>query len=570
MPEFALGRNPIDPPVYCLKRKTLDVSPSGRNNRQSVPKVFVPMNSPSLDKPVPFYLLFLLALVLWGGEYVRRDLWSPDEARYALISREMRQDSHWLVPYRQGEFYTHKPPLIFWLTNAGVAAGFPERVAARLPSFLGALMALWAITRLAARWFDSRTSWWVALLLPTSYLFWNKGGFGQIDALLCGLEMMGLYLLFSSNPAKSARRIPAYLFFGLAIIAKGPVGLLVPMAAYAAASFAAGDGSRTRGWHWLWGPLLALTIPGLWLLAAWHSGAPDGFFNELIFKQNAGRVTGEFGGHPQPWYYYLLYFPADFLPWTILLPLSIAALMQRDRSQKDLRRLLGWIVAVILLFSLSASKRNLYILLAHPAAALLVAAGIPHWTSTSKALLRRSRMVMLIFAGIIAAGLLASAFPSETNIAWQDVVPGGAALIIGIAFALRAARTNPDSARWLAGLALALLITFASIGAFVYPRITAAKTPHQIIPIAQQILKPGQYLIYYKQQGEIVSLYADRPGRMADNEEELRKLLAAQPANIIVTSAAHVDELLGLIGTNTPVTPFPYGGKKDQVWLIPE
>lgn len=525
------------------------------------------MNSTPLDKPIPLHLLFLLALFLWGGEYVRRDLWSPDEARYAAISREMRRDSHWLVPYRQGEFYTHKPPLMFWLTNAGVAAGVPERVAARLPSFLGALMALWAITRLAARWFDARTSWWVALLLPTTFLFWNKGGFGQIDALLCGLEMIGLFLLFTSEPGKTARRFPAYLFFGLAVLAKGPVGLLVPMAAYAAASFAAGDGSRTRGWHWLWGPLVALSIPGLWLLAAWHSGAPDGFFDELIFKQNVGRVTGEFGGHPQPWYYYLLYFPGDFLPWTLLLPLSIGALMRRDQDLKELRRLLGWIAAVILFFSLSASKRNLYILPAYPAAALLVAAAVSRWESVRPTLLRRSRAAVLALIGLMAAGMLAAAFTPKIHIEWWDVLPGAAGALLGVIYAIRAARKAPASPRWLAGAATGVLLAYAGVGAFIYPQINTAKTPQQIIPIAQQLLEPDQYLICYKQQGEIISLYAQRPGRMAYNEEELRALLAAQPTNLIVTSDSHVNELLDLLGTNTPVTRFSYGGKK-QAWLV--
>jgi len=29
----------------------------------------------------------LLALLLWGGEFLRRNLWEPDEARYAYVAR---------------------------------------------------------------------------------------------------------------------------------------------------------------------------------------------------------------------------------------------------------------------------------------------------------------------------------------------------------------------------------------------------------------------------------------------------------------------------------------------------
>jgi len=526
------------------------------------------MKPVSLDRPIPGFVLLLLALFLWGGEYVQRDLWSPDEARYALISREMRTNSHWLIPYRQGEFYTHKPPLMFWLTNAGVAAGLPERVAARVPSFLGALMALWAITRLAARWRSPRTSWWVALLLPTSFLFWNKGGFGQIDALLCGLEMMGLYLLFTSSPLHPLRRIPAYLFFGLAILAKGPVGLLVPLFVYLIATWAAGDTKDMRGWHWLWGPLLALALPGLWLFAAWRSGAPDGFFTELLFKQNIGRVAGEFGGHTQPWYYFLLYFPVDFLPWTPLLPLSVIALAQRDETLKNLRRLLGWILAVVLFFSLSESKRNLYILLAYPAAALLIASSIPNWSTVSAALLKRSRLAALAIAILAALGLSALPFLPHEDVHGWAVAPSVAAFVVGIVLALRAARAEPQSPRWLAQLALATLVAFAGVGAGVYREFNDAKTPHAIIPIAQRTLPEGNYVTLYKEQGEIISLYAQRPGRMADDPDELRALLDAQAADLIVTATEHLDEVQTLIGANHPHGFFSTGSK-DKVWIAP-
>ncbi len=520
----------------------------------------------SLDQPIPGFILVLLALALWGGEYIRRDLWSPDEARYALISREMRTDSHWLIPYRQGEFYTHKPPLMFWLTNAGVAAGFPERVAARLPSFLGALMALWTITRLAARWSSPRTSWWVALFLPTSFLFWNKGGFGQIDALLCGLEMMGLYFLFTSSPTCAARRIPAYLFFGLAVLAKGPVGLLVPMLAYAIATWAAGDTRELRGWHWLWGPLLALTIPALWLLAAWRSGAPDGFFPELLFKQNIGRATGEFGGHAQPWYYYLLYFPLDFMPWAVLLPLAVVTLARRDETLKNLRRLLGWIFAVVLFFSLSGSKRNLYILLAHPAAALLVASSIPNWLTASPSFLKRCRIAAFTIGFIATLGLAALPFIPRAGVHGISAAPAVAALAIGLFLSIRAARAQPDSPRWCAILLIAIFVAFANIGAWIYSDINAAKTPRAIIPVAQRTLPENHYMILFKEQGEIISLYAQRPGRMAYDADELRALLSAQDANLIVTDVKRLDELQEIVGTNHPHGFFTTGSKR-KIWL---
>jgi 4-amino-4-deoxy-L-arabinose transferase-like glycosyltransferase len=61
-----------------------------------------------------------LALLALAGALVylpalgARDVWNPDEARYAEVAREMRERGSWLIPYLNGEVYGQKPPLSFW------------------------------------------------------------------------------------------------------------------------------------------------------------------------------------------------------------------------------------------------------------------------------------------------------------------------------------------------------------------------------------------------------------------------------------------------------------------------
>ncbi len=525
------------------------------------------MKKPDRDRAIPFAYLLLLALLLWGGEYLLRAPWEPDEARFTLVAREMREGGHWFVPHRQGEFYTHKPPLMFWLINAGVAAGLPEHVASRFPSFIGALMALWAITRLAARWVSTRASWWTALLLPSSFLFWNKGGFGQIDMLLCGLELMGLWFLFSgaARSRSAASFVAAYVFLGLAVLAKGPVGLIIPMAVFAASSAAAGEGARLRGGHWLWGPLLALSLPGLWLLAAWWSGAPRAFFDELLFSQNVGRVTGEFGGHRRPWFYFLQYFPLDFMPWTLALPMAVAALRRSPEDARTLRRLAAWIGVVIFLFSLSASKRNLYILLVYPAAAMLVAAGIERRGALSVKWLSNTRRALAAFFILLVAALIAGAAHPRVGLPWWSVAPSAAALIAGLVVAMR---PPADSRGWPAALAVSLLAAYSGIGTLIYPQMNDEKTPVAIVAVANRALLPDDYLVIYQWNGEIISLFANRPGRIAEDDDELKQLLAAQPRNLVVSYARHLPHLLEILGPDVEHGAFS-SGEKSLVWIEP-
>jgi 4-amino-4-deoxy-L-arabinose transferase-like glycosyltransferase len=85
-------------------------------------------------------VLTLLAALLYFPGLGRRDLWNPDEARYAQVAREMRQTGSWALPHLNGQLYTQKPPLLFWsIAGFGILGGEIDETAARLPSVLAAV-----------------------------------------------------------------------------------------------------------------------------------------------------------------------------------------------------------------------------------------------------------------------------------------------------------------------------------------------------------------------------------------------------------------------------------------------
>ncbi len=65
------------------------------------------------------YLSILLAMgvLFFLFRVGERDLWDPDETRYALVAREMRESGDWILPHLDGSVYAEKPPLFFWLVN---------------------------------------------------------------------------------------------------------------------------------------------------------------------------------------------------------------------------------------------------------------------------------------------------------------------------------------------------------------------------------------------------------------------------------------------------------------------
>lgn len=534
-----------------------------------------------------FAILFAAALFYWGGESLCRELWAPDEARFAYVSQEMREDGHWLVPHRNGEYYAHKPPLMFWMINGAAtvfAGGEINAFTARFPSLLGAVAALWSVVMLMRIWGRGRDDAAAALLCAATYLFAKQGGWGQIDMLLCGLEMLALLALFSQDAKPSfAKALAAYLCMGLAILAKGPVGFLVPLLAYLAAKFAAGEKGDLRRWHWAWGPLVTLALPGAWLLLVAQSDPPAGYLDELLFSQNIERAQGEYG-HTEPFYYFLTYFPVDGLPWVALLPFAWSALGGTPEDRTLRRRLTGWMILVVVFFSLSPGKRNLYILLVYPALALLVASGWRGFrdsrtlTEVRKALLR----FPLVLLSILLVLFLASAgLPwlteriAVSSASWKEkalenlelartfpffaAVPGLVIAIVLLVVVRRLTKVQPD-APWRLGLTWAVF--FATIGGVILPVLNDHKTPKELVPLAKEYIPGGGRLHLYRLNGENLALYTEKRGRNLRSHEELSAMLAETPAGLIVFEDRMWEELPKELALRFTPHPFRLGGKR--------
>lgn len=478
-----------------------------------------------MTSPAPrpaFWHLLLLAALLWGGEYLRRDCWEPDEARVAYVAREMAQDGHWLVPHRHGEYYAHKPPLIYWLINLfSLATALPVgRLTVRLPGFFAGLLVLWSTARLAERWAGAKAAWPAALTLMTTYLFWHEIGFARPDGLLLGWTTGALALLFW-NDDQPARWKPALAWtcMGLGILTKGPVGLIVPAGAYAAARWAAGEGRLLRKSHWLWGPPLALALPGIWLGLVWWAGAPEGYLRELLVGQNLNRAVGELG-HLQPFYYYLPSVAGDWMPWTLALPAAALVLFRDPRRRRLLRRLGGWIGFIVLFFSLLPTKRNVYVLGAAPAFAILVGSAWPGLDAGAFRWARFARgafMVLLLVAGL---GLLAAGFWPRLPIAGWTLWPAGLVALAGGASLWYEIRwRTPPTFCLLA--ALVWLAAEAAIGVFVYPAVNPLKTPVALAQAVAARLPPDRPLLLYAMNGELLAYHSGRRGVAVRSPEEL-------------------------------------------------
>ncbi|MGI6496752.1 MAG: ArnT family glycosyltransferase [Kiritimatiellia bacterium] len=500
--------------------------------------------------PVPsIWLLLLLSLALWGGECLRRDLWEPDEARVGYVAREMAQDGHWLVPHRHGEYYAHKPPLLYWLINLSShaidlpcrAISVPSymiarpagRLAVRLPGFLAGLLVLWATARLAERWAGARAAWPAVLTLFTTCLFWHETGFGRPDALLLGWTTGALALLFWNDDQPAFwKPALAWTFMGLGILTKGPVGLIVPVGAYAAARLSAGEGAMLRKSHWIWGPALALAWPAAWLGLVCLTGAPAGYLHELLIGQNLERAVGGFG-HVRPFYYYLTSMAADWMPWMLCLPAAVMALFRDPKRRRLLCRLGGWIGFILLFFSLLPTKRNVYILGATPAFAILIGAAWPDLDAGTSRWARFARgavTVLLLGIGIVCMAL--SFWPRlslHVKSLWHI---GLVALVGGVALWREVRWGHPPSFCLLT--AVVLLFAEWSVGLFVLPALNPLKTPVALARAVQERLPAERPLLLYAMNDELPAYHSNRRGEVVRTPEELDDAMRREQRGFVV------------------------------------
>jgi 4-amino-4-deoxy-L-arabinose transferase-like glycosyltransferase len=350
--------------------------------------------------------LLLLGLLLFLPGIAGRDLWDPDEPRYAEVAREMKESGEWFLPHLNGKVYSEKPPLHFWLIGAAaLATGGVGPVAARLPSLLAGLTTLFLLFAMARRLFDRRVAWWSVLILATSARVLWQARVGQIDMLLMCMVTLAMY--FFVRGWLEHRRGFFRLFFvaaGLGTLAKGPAGLLPPLLAIVVFAVATRESGRLRELRIPTGLAIWAAVVLLWLLPGGLAGGA-GYVETVVFKQNVTRYLDPWH-HFRPFYYYFTTVPVDFLPWAFFLPGAIWLGWRRTTGNERRGYLFAvcWMAVTVLFFSLSPAKRTVYVLQMFPAMAMLVAWSCAEidlsWDRLRRFALAPAALLTLTFAAV--------------------------------------------------------------------------------------------------------------------------------------------------------------------------
>lgn len=525
------------------------------------------------------------------------DLFDEDEPKNAACAQEMFQRGDWIVPTFNHDLRADKPILLYWFMLAAYHLLGVSELSSRLTSATFAVGTALVVYHLGRRLYRPAAGLWAAVILSTSLMYGVVTRAATPDstfiffctlALLCYVLSASAWRRTEPNndwraylPASWKVALPMYAAMGMAVLAKGPAGIVLPGGSIGLFLLL----SRTPlpaetgeiSWQnklkglWTWakaafglaslrevasaiypfaGAALVAVIVLPWYIAvgiethgAWLAG--------FIGKHNVGRFVTPLENHRGPIFYYAIAIGIGFLPWSLLAPASLnrwwTRLRQSPAAASD-RFVACWAAFCIGLFSLAGTKLPSYVLPAYPALALITAAMLTDCLANPQLVTRRRfagalRMLALIGMALVIGMPMASIilFPGEWKLGVVGLIPLTGAMV-GLYF-LRA-----DRLKWaMRTLAMTAIAQSAMIFGVASVHISRYQTSRSIVQMAWQDSAGAADLAVYDYFEPSLVYYARQKVERFDEPEEVEEFFAEARHPYLITHEKFLEKITPLL-----------------------
>ena len=361
-----------------------------------------------------------------------------DASQYASIAMEMLQDGHWLqVQYHHAD-YLDKPPLLFWLSALSYALFGLQVWAYKLPSVLGSAAGIYATWRFCLLHYSRATARNAAFILASSVGAVLMSNDVRTDALLFGMTACAVWQCAEFLGAGRMRNLMlAALFVALAMLAKGPIGLVMPAFAVGTHLLLRRDWRAIWRWHWLLALAVVVLVlaPMCWGLYQQFDRHPEKIVNGgtavsglafFFWEQSFGRITGSSVWKNETSVFTFVHvYLWVFLPWPLLFGAALwrrIVELFRNRfriGNGDEGYSLGGFLLTFIALSLSRYKLPHYIFITLPWAAILTARGL----ATMQGRVRwAGQYAVFGVLGAVVVWLLRGVFPPGDSAVWLVVI----------------------------------------------------------------------------------------------------------------------------------------------------
>lgn len=350
------------------------------------------------------------------------------EPLFAEAARQMTVTGDWITPYFNGDTRFDKPPLVYWLMALSYKLIGVNEWAVRLPSAIAAIaltvlgfytLRSYGVCRPAAltqlqnyglegnshinhtpsKIPNLQPQLWLSAWIGSALIafnpltiIWARTGVSDLLLSSCmGCALLSFFMGYAQPQqvkektlfptAKDRWYLAFYVLIALAILAKGPVGIVLPATIITTFLLYLGNAwDVLREMRLFRGSAIILTLALPWYILVTIAHGDD-YLESFFGYHNFERFTGVVNGHGAPWYFYFLVVLVGFAPWASYLPIAITRLnfWQRKRWQSSPRSThlglfaLFWFAGIFGFFTIAVTKLPSYVLPLMPAAAILIA-----------------------------------------------------------------------------------------------------------------------------------------------------------------------------------------------------
>jgi 4-amino-4-deoxy-L-arabinose transferase-like glycosyltransferase len=480
-----------------------------------------------------------LAIAYLAG-LIAVDIMDVDAAQYASISMEMLQTGNWLEVYHKGADYLDKPPLVFWLSAFFYQLFGINSISFKLPSLLSSILGFWSTYKLGEALYNRKTGQLAALMLASTQAWFLFNHDIRTDTLLTNFCIFAIWQLYSYlQNHKALHFMLGFVGVGLAMLSKGPIGLVVPATAIGGYLLFKGDWKSIFDWRWLLAPFIILLVLSPMLYGLWTQYGSEGIYF-YFWKQSFGRITGENSWKDDTGAFYFVHtFLWSFLPWTLFALIAFGkriAALWKGNFKLEWLTFAGFIFPFIAL-SFSHFKLPHYIFPVYPMMVILSAHSLLELKGNWYKLALGFQYFLMGLMLVASIAMLYFVFPSASFWIWI-------LLLIGFSGSIFMLLKRKEQAIWGA-----TLLAFSSLNLILnlhfYPNLLQYQSGSQVAAYIHQQQIPvdlvGAYGMYQHSLdfnlGKIAKVYED-PGQIIQDasakvvwlycDEEAKKYLESQ------------------------------------------
>lgn len=352
----------------------------------------------------PILILLFTSALLFIPFIGNVHLFDWDEINFAESAREMIESNNYLTVQIEYEPFWEKPPLFIWLQVLSMKIFGINEFAARFPNAVAGFFTLMVLFFLGKKLYDSTFgAYWViaytSSILP--FLYFKSGIIDPWFNLFIFLGVFNFSFIYFTKKSinKTWRILLSGVFMGLAVLTKGPVGLLMLVLTAFVYFIISRFRLPVNIFQILLFILVFAFVGGFWFILQlfdgnYHIIADFIEYQIRLFKTEDAGHGGFFGYH----FIILLFgvFPAS------VYGLRGLATIQKNTYNQDVFRkwMIILLIVVLMVFSIVETKIVHYSSLAYFPLTFLAAYAV-YKTGNNRARYRKWITLLIIFLGLI-------------------------------------------------------------------------------------------------------------------------------------------------------------------------